>query len=55
MIDIETVAKEQIDEEKKLILLVTSTDLDENSKVEVLRRTHQKIRHINNLVELEDY
>jgi len=55
MIDIETLAKEQIHEEEKLILLVASTDLDENSKAEVLRRTHQKIRHINNLVELEDY
>ena len=55
MIDIETLAKEQIDEEKKLILLVTSTDLDQRSREEVLHRTHQKIRHINNLVELEDY
>ena len=55
MIDIETLAKEQIHEEEKLILLVASTDLTDQSKAEVLRRTHQHIRHINNLVELEDY
>jgi hypothetical protein len=55
MIDIEALVKEQIDEEKKLIFLVASTDLDENSKVEVLRRTHQHLRRINNLVELEDH
>lgn len=55
MIDIEALAKEQIHEEEKLILLVASTDLSSQSKEEVLRRTHQHIRLLNNLVELEDY
>ena len=55
MIDIETLTKEQIQEEEKLLLLVSASDLDQRSKEEVMRRTHQKIRHINNLVELEDY
>ena len=55
MIDIEALAKEQIHEEEKLILLVASTDLDDRSKEEVLQRTHQRLRRINNLVELEDY
>lgn len=55
MIDIETLAKEKIQEEEKLILLVASTDLDDQSKEEVLRRSHQQIRFINNLIELEEY
>ena len=55
MIDIETLAKEQIHEEEKLILLVASTDLDDQSKEEVLRRTYQHLRRINSHVELEEY
>lgn len=55
MIDIESIAREQIKEEKTLIDLVKSADLDDRSKEEVLRRSHQQIRFINNLIELEEY
>jgi len=35
MIDIKTLVKEQIQEEKRLILLVSSTDLNDQSKEEI--------------------
>ena len=55
MIDVNIIGQNQIEEEKRLLQLIKSSNLDDQSKEAVLKRTHQQIQRLNNLIELEEY
>jgi len=53
MIDINRISEIQIQEEERLLQLLESSNLDDQSKESVLKRTHHQIQRLNNLIELE--
>jgi hypothetical protein len=55
MIDINMIGQIQIDEEERLLQLLKSSNLDDQSKESVLKRIHHQIQHLNNLIELEEH
>ena len=55
MVDINMIGQIQIDEEERLLQLLKSSNLDDQSKESVLKRTHHQIQQLNNLIELEEH
>lgn len=55
MIDLDMICQNQIQEEERLLQLIKSSNLDDQSKESVLKRTHHQIQRLNNLEELEEY
>ena len=55
MIDINRISEIQIQEEERLLQLLESSNLDDQSKESVLKRTHHQIHRLNNLIELEEH
>jgi len=55
MIDINRISEIQIQEEERLLQLLESSNLDDQSKESVLKRTHHQIQRLNNLIELEEH
>jgi hypothetical protein len=55
MIDINRIGQIQIQEEERLLQLLESSNLDDQSKESVLKRTHHQIRYLNNLIELQEH
>lgn len=55
MIDINMIGQNQIEEEERLLQLVKLSNLDDQSKESVLKRTHHQIQQLNNLIEIEEH
>jgi hypothetical protein len=55
MIDINRIGQIQVEEEKRLLQLLDASNLNEQSKESVLKRTHHQIQRLNNLIELEEH
>ena len=55
MIDINRIGQIQIQEEERLLQLLESSNLNDQSKESVLKRTHHQIQRLNNLIELEEH
>ena len=55
MIDIKMIGQNQIEEEERFLQLLKSSNLDDQSKESVLKRTHHQIQQLNNLIELEEH
>ena len=55
MIDINRIGQIQIQEEERLLQLLESSNLDDQSKESVLKRTHHQIQRLNYLIELEEH
>jgi len=55
MIDINRIGQIQVEEEKRLLQLLDASNLNEQSKESVLKRTHHQIQRLNYLIELEEH
>ena len=55
MIDINRIVQIQVEEEKRLLQLLDASNLNDQSKESVLKRTHHQIQRLNNLIELEEH
>ena len=55
MIDINRIGQIQVEEEERLLQLLESSNLNDQSKESVLKRTHHQIQRLNKLIELEEH